>query len=101
MFGIQKRLVGGFAEAEPSGMRAIVVVFSDPLIHIYLKLIDRGVELFSKKNGIALVLHGSMKTFANAIGLRMISINLGMTSLPYRISYPEWTHGGPITWRRR
>ena len=81
MLRIQKRLVGSFAEAELSGMRAIVVVFSKPLIHINLNILKVGVEFFSKEDGVAFVLHGSIEALANAICLRVIGFGLGMVNV--------------------
>jgi hypothetical protein len=46
---IQEGLQRGFAEAIPSGMRTLFIVFGQPLIQILLQFLQRVIQLPAKR----------------------------------------------------
>ena len=53
-------------------MRALLIVFHEPMIEVSLKLLQRMVELLSKGDVVELLLDGAVKALTNAVGLRRV-----------------------------
>src|SRR5215469_17127410 len=51
-----------------AGMGALLVILAHPAIQIKLQLLQRGVQLFAKRNTVELFLYGAVKPFADAVG---------------------------------
>ena len=81
MFRIQKRLVGSFAKAKLTGMRAFMVELSEPLINIVLNVLKGKIEFLSKQNGITFILHSPVKAFTNTVCLRVIGLSSGVINI--------------------
>lgn len=78
MFGFTEGLQRGTPKAVLAGVSPLTVVLLNPLIQIGLQVLQCGIDFLAKGNGIELVLNGAMKTFADAIGLRMTGFGLAV-----------------------
>ncbi len=70
MSSLSESLHRCFAVAVLSRMRALLVVFEQPLIYVRLQLFKRAIDFLAKGDVVKLVLHGLMKALADAVGLR-------------------------------
>ncbi len=71
-----KSLHGRLSETVLSGMNPLRVVSVHPRIEVGLQLLDRGVEFLSESDGIELILHGSVESFADTVCLRTFRLDL-------------------------
>lgn len=78
MFGRFKNLNYGLSVAIYSRMSSFILIIEEPIIQIYLKFLDTSINLFSKCNGIKIILHGSVKTLTNIISLGKFVLGLAM-----------------------
>ena len=65
-------------------MRPAFIVLADPLIYVNLQLLQIPVQRLPKGNAVELVLHGSVKPLANAVGLRVSCLGTGMIDILHR-----------------
>lgn len=68
--GVKECLHRRLAEAPASLMRPFLIVRSDPVIKIGLKLLDRPVDLSPERDAVKLVEHRFVKALDDTIGLR-------------------------------
>ena len=62
-------------------MGALRVVVMEPMIQIHLQLFDAFIQVFSERDLIKLLQDGLVEPFANAVGLRMFDLGLGMIDI--------------------
>lgn len=65
-------------------MRAVVVVIRQPFIEIGLQLFNGAIYLAPERDLVKLLQNGLVEAFANAIGLRMAYLSLGMLDVVKR-----------------
>ena len=71
---LDESLHRGFAKAVFSGVGSLGVVVAHPRVEVSLKLIDGCVYLLAERNGVELVLYGSVEPLADAVGLRAFGL---------------------------
>src|SRR6476659_2561991 len=78
VFGIEKRLHRCLAKTVFAGVGALPIVLTQPYIEIRLKLLERSVKLFTKRDAVKLFLDRAMEAFADAISLRRLRLCSGV-----------------------
>lgn len=59
-------------------MSTVVIVVIQPVIQVFLQLLNRQVNLFPKRDLVKLIENGFMEALANAIGLRVAHLGFRM-----------------------
>ena len=62
-------------------MGTLFIVLPEPLINVRLQLFQGVVQLLTKEEAIALVLHGLVEPLTDTIGLRMIGFGPGVVDV--------------------
>ena len=62
-------------------MGTLFIVLPEPLINVRLQLFQGVVQLLTKEQAIALVLHGPVEPLTDTIGLRMIGFGPGVVNV--------------------
>ncbi len=81
---VKQGLHGRSAAAHLSLMGALMVVVPEPVIDVLLKLVERLVDAFPQSHLVELLKHGSVKPFADAVGLRAFHLGLGVVKVADR-----------------
>lgn len=77
-YPLDESLPGRFPEAVLSGVNSLRVVRVHPRIKVGLQLLDSGVDFLSDSDSVELILHGSIKSFADTVCLWAFRLNFGM-----------------------
>ena len=67
VLGISEGLHWRFSKTVFARVRAALIVFIDPLVHIHLQLIQAAVELLSKGYAVELILHRPVEPLTDAV----------------------------------